>query len=569
MPRSLPSSRRGSLGELEKPRPRAVKLPLPAAAIFASWRALAASVPVADRREKPMTRWNCWGLLVLLLAVMTAQQGRAAGKTARDLAARIDRAVEDKLRAEKVTPSAEASDAEFLRRASLDITGVIPTAEKAKAFLESADPDKRAKLIDELLASPDYGKRMADTWQALLLARPPNVLRYHPALFGKWLAESFNANNPWDRMVKELLTARGTEDENPAVIFFQANDSVDKMTDNVSKNLLGVQLQCAQCHNHPFADWKQDDYWGLAAFFLKVRADNNKIVKGGPPIVNEGPEIMARRFLPEATKFVPARYLQGGVQPLVRRAPFRPYLADWLTSPKNPFFAKAMVNRVWAQFFGRGLVNPVDDIGENNAASHPELLDQLARGFADNGFDLKDLIRAIVSSRAYQRTSRPAGDNDKSDSALLARMPVKMLSPEMLYDSLALITETAAPPPMKGQKPTALTPRQQFAHFFQAEDTAEPTTYTHGIPQVLRLMNSPQFHRSATQFHRSAKLDRLIAAGKPEEVIERLYLTVLSRRPTAEETAALLRYVRQGDARRNYGDVLWTLLNTSEFSLNH
>src|SRR5262245_24275902 len=226
-------------------------------------------------------------LAVMLLAVPASPAAKKApspneSKNAKGLAAKIDQRIEARLQEEKVIASPGTSDAEFLRRVSLDITGVIPSGDKAKAFLDSSDPDKRAKLIDELLASPEYGKRMADIWQDLLLTRTSDNRRMNPAPFYEWLKEQFTANKPWDQMVKELLTASGTQDKNGAVTYFVANESVDKITDNVTKNLLGVQLQCAQCHNHPFTSWNQSEYWGMAAFFMKVRADNaNRAARQG------------------------------------------------------------------------------------------------------------------------------------------------------------------------------------------------------------------------------------------------------------------------------------------------
>ena len=515
-----------------------------------------------------MNSENRWSLLALASIVMVVQQGSAAGKTAHDLAGRIDRAVDEKLKAEKVAPSPEASDAEFLRRVSLDITGVIPTAERTKLFLDSSDPDKRAKLIDELLASPEYGKRMADVWQALLLARAPNIIRYQPSHFAKWLADSFNSNKPWDRMVREVLTATGTEDDNPVVIFYLANDSVDKLTDNVTKNLLGVQLQCAQCHNHPFTAWKQTEYWAMAAFFMKVRADNaNRAVRqGSSPGVSEGPQINRnRRALPESAKMVPAKFL-GGEQPkLIEREAYRPIVADWITSPKNPYFARAMANRVWAMMFGRGIVNPVDDMHEGNEPSHPELLKDLADGFIASGFDVKELIRAVALGKTYQRSSKPVEGNADTDRALLARMPIKVLPAEMLFDSLVQVSGSApvreGRPARQGRGPAA-GPRQQFVNFFRADEGADPTEYNHGIPQALRVMNSAQFNRTTL-------VDQLTRNGpKPEEAIERLFLSVLSRRPTSAETTRFTAHLTKAGLRSGCNDVLWVLLNSSECVVN-
>jgi hypothetical protein len=492
----------------------------------------------------------------------------AAAKNAREMSERIDRLIDARQKAEKVPASPQADDAEFLRRVSLDITGVIPSAEPAKAFLDSKESDKRSKLIDELLASSEYGKRMADTWQELLLTRTSDNRRMNAGPFVKWLTASFNDNKPWNRMVHELLTASGDQEKNPEVTYFLANGTVDKITDNVTKNLLGVQLQCAQCHNHPFTGWKQTEYWGMATFFMKVRPGNvNQAARNGTtPGVSEGPQIVRnRRTLPESAKMVNAKFLQGEEPKLTDREPYRPILADWVTAEKNPFFAKAMVNRVWSQFFGRGLVNPVDDMHEMNSPSHPELLEQLAAGFVASKFDVKELIRAIASSKAYQRTSKPVAGNEEAEASLYARMNIKVLSAEMLYDSMVVIS--GAPtrerqPNRPGQRGQARTPREAFVAFFRADEGADPTEYAHGIPQALRLMNSSQFSRAQI-------LERLLRnGGKPEEIIEGLYLTTLSRRPTQAELSKMMAHVQKSEERQGYSDVLWVLMNCSEFALN-
>jgi hypothetical protein len=378
-------------------------------------------------------------------------------------------------------------------------------------------------------------------------------------------------------VVSDFLTATGPADQNGAVTFYLASPTPDKVTDIVTRLFLGVQLQCAQCHNHPFTSWKQDEYWGMAAFFSKVRM-NGKVKgaakKGITLAVNEtgkgkGPK------LPVSARRVPPKFLQGEQPRLDRNAPYRPVLAKWLTSPENPFFARAMVNRLWGHFFGRGFVNPVDDMHDKNPASHPLLLDVLAGQFAQGGFDVKHLIRAICNSQTYQRTSKPAGDNE-NDDALFSHMAIKVMSPEQLFDSLESVVggqktkqkaATNAKKPNQAKKKNPAGPRLAFVAFFQTEDGADPTEFQWGIPQALRLMNSPQLSNGA------ALLNKVLAqkAQSPARVIEQLYLATLSRRPTAQETRRLTAYVakQDGPPRKAYSDILWALLNSSEFSLNH
>jgi hypothetical protein len=493
-----------------------------------------------------------------------------AAKDAAALAKVIDAEVNRKLAEAKITPSARATDEEFLRRACLDITGVIPTADRAKEFLDSADPEKRTKLVDELLADPHFGRRMADIWTAKLFPKESNNRFVLKEPLYKWLEEEFNKNPGWDKLVASLVTATGTVADNPAVTYFLANRAVDKLTDTTAQHFLGIQLQCAQCHNHPFTTWKQTEYWGMASFYSKVKTDNPKNAnKGGDNTqigVTEGRGPTRQKdFFPESAKTVPARFLGGEEPKLGDKDPYRPVLARWMTSPENPFFARSMVNRTWAHLFGRGFVNPVDDMLVENEASHPELMAALAKHVATAGeFDLKYLIKAICLSDAYQRTSKPLPAN-KEDKALFSHASVKVFSPEQLFDSLAQVTGNLRPDAKgpKGAKGAGRPGnRAQFVTFFLAgADAASPLDYEAGIPQALRLMNSP-IANSAASVRALVGKD-----GKPEEAIEKIYLAALSRRPTAEEKTTLTAYADRVGAPAAYGDILWAVLNSSEFTL--
>ncbi len=488
------------------------------------------------------------------------------------LARFIDQQVTQRLAEEKVNPSPLADDAEFLRRVSLDLTGTIPSAERTLAFLNDTDPAKRARLIDELLGSSDYGKHQADIWQAMLMPKGSDVRFVQRDPMVKWLEGSFNENKPWSKMVQEMLTATGTQDKNGAVTFFLMNNTVDKVNDQVARLFLGVQLQCAQCHNHPFTDWKQTDYWHMAAFFLKTQVDKAKNPKRDSSLPGVQEVANAKRgknnALPESAKILSPKFLQGAEPTVSAGKPLRPILADWLTTADNLYFSKAMTNRTWAQLFGRGLVNPIDDLHEGNPASHPELLAELARQFAAHDFDLKYLIRTICNSQTYQRSSKPHGNNTEANPALYARMAVKVLSPEQLYDSLNVILPQPQGKGAAARKPAAqpgrnaATPRQAFIAFFML-DEPDPTEYQVGIPQVLRLMNSPMTNSNGT-------LQKIIKEARdPEQVIDQLYLTVLSRKPTAGEKEKMLAHVKkQSDPKTGYADILWAMLNTSEFALN-
>jgi hypothetical protein len=491
------------------------------------------------------------------------------------LARHIDQLITQKLQAEKVQISPRSDDAEFLRRVYLDLVGHIPNADQAVAFLDSKDPDKRKKLIDDLLASKEFGKHQADIWQSLMLPRDSIALRlrqFFPNL-GKWLEEGFNDNRPWDKTVRELLSATGPINKTGPGVYYVAHQSVDKVTDNFTKVFLGVQLQCAQCHNHPFTDWKQNEYWGMAAFFLKVRPDGNAQMaarNGGTISVIEGNQVVRnRQRLPESAKVLPPKFLQGPEADVKPNDLYRPALSEWATNGKNPFLAKALVNRTWGLLFARGIVNPVDDMHDGNLPSHPELLTDLANQFKASGYDVKHLVRAICNSDAYQRTSRFTGNNKDAGPELFSRMPVKVLTPEQLYDSLVQVTGgpgagRGPARPGAGARGGPATPRDQFVASWGIEDGSDPTEYQGGIPQVLRLMNGPGFNNPGA-------VNRILGGKTGTEAIEKLYLATLSRRPTSQELTRMNDYLakQQADPRQALADVLWALLNCSEFALNH
>ncbi len=500
--------------------------------------------------------------------------GAGSKLTAPALAQIIDREIQRRLAEDSVKPSPVADDAEFLRRIYLDLVGVIPPADKVVAFLDSKVADKRARVVEELLADSRYGRSLAENWTNVMVPRESNNRRLQSQPLHDWMAKSLNDNKPWDKLVYELVTASGDQDKNGAVTYFIGNPTVDKITDSVTRLFLGVRLECAQCHNHPFTGWKQTEYWGMAQFFMKVRltANPQQAAKKGisPGIIEDGRK-GKKKGLPESAKIVPAKFFQAQQPKLNPAAPYRPVLAKWLCSSSNPFFAQAMVNRTWAHFFGRGIVNPVDDMHEGNPASHPELLAALTEQFKTNGFDVKYLVRAIVNSQTYQRTSRPHAGNEE-DPTLFSHMAVRVMSPEQLYDSLTSVVgkldrrfEGMRKKGAGGKKgPTG--PRDQFVSFFRIDEGADPLEYQAGIPQALRLMNSGLLNNT------TAVVNSAMGKGGNDlrRVVEQLYLMTLSRRPTPEELQRRVQYVAgQPIARNAYSDLVWALLNCSEFAMNH
>jgi hypothetical protein len=519
--------------------------------------------------DKHLMRCLALVLLALVIAAAMGRQAWAGEVDAVELASLIDRHIDSRLSSEGVRAGEPAGDAEFLRRVYLDLHGVIPMREQAERFLGDPDPAKRALLVDDLLRSPRYGEYLADVWQAYLISPLADDQQARAERLRQWLAGQFNTST-WDRIVTELLTATGKMEENPAVTYLiegRLPRSVPDLTDLSSRYFMGVRLNCAQCHDHPFVGWKQQDFWGMAAFFAQVQTPGRakQVYQLG---VVDDPRLtlsalreagMIDGFMPRAPTFL------GGREILAANGPHRVALAQWMTSPSNRYFARAMVNRTWWRLFGRGIVQPVDDMHEANAPTHPQLLELLARRFIESGFDLKFLTRAIVLSRAYQRTSRP-GDSVPAEkqAALFGRMSVKVLSAAQLYDSLETIFGAPAKTSGVDARQGA---RREFTQFFGEDGDPDPTAYRRGIPHLLRLMNSGQFAGRNLE----ALVNRLSASNRSaEDVAAELFLSILSRRPTAEEQARFKSYLESaGSGEGACRELAWVLMMTSEFSLNH
>jgi hypothetical protein len=506
-------------------------------------------------------------LVIGLSAYLVA--GAARGDEAAMLSGLIDRHVEARFATAEVQWSAPADDAEFLRRVYLDLHGVVPPAERVARFLDDGRADKRTELVDELLANPRFGQHLADIWQRRLISPLANEQRMNPERFADWLSDRFNRDR-WDRTVFDLLTASGKMEDNPAVTYLVEGRfplSVTALTDLSSRCFLGIRLNCAQCHDHPFAEWKQQDYWGMAAFFAQIQTPNRPkmVYMAG---VQDNPQMTLASlrdsdgidgFQPRPPTFLGGDAVSTGDEQTLRRA-----LASWLTSPENPYFSRAAANRMWWHFFGRGIVNPVDDMHTGNPPSHPELLDALSRAFADSGFDLKFLCRAIVNSRAYQQTSR-AGDQAEREAELFARMSIKVLTAEQLYDSLVAIL---GPPGKTAGIDTRFGVRHEFTQFFGSDGDPDPIRYERGIPHLLRLMNSPQFAGRNV----SALVTRVATSGRAaDKVVDELFQTILARRATPAEQTLIRDQLPSADASAllAYRELAWALLLSSEFSLNH
>lgn len=520
--------------------------------------------------ERHLIRCLVRVLCLFALAAVTAGECRAGESVAADLAKRIDQQIDTRLSKEGVKAAEAADDAEFVRRIYLDLNGTVPTLEQVKRFLTDTNPDKRARLIDALLDDARYGQYMGDLWQGYLISPLADDEAARAARFREWLAGQFETKR-WDQIVTELVTATGKMEENPAVTYLiegRLPRTVPDLTDLTSRYFLGIRLNCAQCHDHPFTKWKQEEFWGMAAFFTQIQTpkrakqvyERGVVDDPGLTLATLRDAGMSDGFQVRPPTFLGGQELSKASGTTANRAA----LARWIIAPENPYFARATVNRTWWRLFGRGIVQPVDDMHDANVPSHPELLDLLARKFVESGFDLKFLTRAIVLSRAYQRTSRPGESADKQE-ALFGRMPIKVLSAGQLYDSLETITGPAAK--VKGID-VKQGVRREFTQFFGENGDPDPRAYRRGIPQLLRQMNSGQF--TARNLEGLVKQLNTPPDRSPEEIASDLFLAILSRRPTENELRQIKPYLnRAGSATGGLSELAWVLIMTSEFSLNH
>jgi Protein of unknown function (DUF1549)/Protein of unknown function (DUF1553) len=500
------------------------------------------------------------------------------------LAETIDQSLAARWEKEGVTPAPHAGDAEFLRRVSLDVAGRIPPVSEARAFLQSTDPQKRRKLVERLLAGPAHANHMTGIWLELLVPEAKATVQaaFYAGDFQVWLRKQFTEGVGYDKIVRELLTVpaasgqmalnrAGAQDIKPSPFAFIAakEGKPENLAASTSRTFLGIRLECAQCHNHPFATWKRDEFWGMAAFFAGIERRGN-----GAGVLFQGTDIPDKYDIevPGSKRIVQASFLDGRKLERNKGKSVRAELADWVTSRDNPYFARAAANRVWFQFFGTGLIDPVDDMSAVADAMHPELLDLMADQFAAHDFDLKYLIRAITSSRAYQLSS--AGGSPSSNvSRLFGRMSVRGLTPEQLYENL--IMATGLP---REVVPRALVVRNnslrgEFIERFASQEE-RPTDRQTSILQALTLMNG-RLVDDATSFVQGATLSAVADSYFLDTTgrIETLYLAALTRFPRPAELERLIPYVERGgptlDTKKALADVLWSLLASAEFVFNH
>ncbi len=491
----------------------------------------------------------------------------------------IDRRIEAKWAGEKVEPAELCSDAEFARRVYLDLLGRIPRVAEIRRFLARPQTEtKRAELVAELLARPAFPAHLATTLRGILLPRTnENPELYHLGLsFEAWLRPQLKPEGRYDALVKNLLTipTRDRTEQGQltetgrefagAIAFYEINEfKPQNLAAGATRVLLGVRLECAQCHDHPFDSWSQDQFWQTAAFFTQAAAIQ--------PISREQKLAAVGIEIPQTDHRVEAMLLDG-VRPALKQADLRPALAEWIASAENPFFAKHICNRLWAVLMGRGLVEPVDDFRPDNPASHPELLNDLAEGLVAHEFDLRFLIAGILSSNAYQRSSRVTHPSQQIPDHF-ARMVERPLSAEQLWDSLTTATGYQNAVPLTHRSLVGLsrdTPRGEFLLTFLG--TVNPESPQMSLTHALKLMQG-EFLTRMTDPKQGPLLGAVAKAPffTTQDQIETLFLATLSRQPSEAESQRLLTYVEGGvseDKPRRLGNVLWSLLNSSEFLLN-
>jgi len=488
-----------------------------------------------------------------------------------------------------VPPSPVCDDPTFLRRASLDIAGRLPTVEETRAFLASGAPDKREKLIETLLASGDYADYFASKWAPLLRNKrdAANDITANFA-FHSWVRDNILANTPYDQMARQLLAATGSIATNPAVAWYKRVKEPTAQVEDVAQLFLGVRMNCAQCHHHPFERWSQKDYYSFSAFFTQV---------GRKPTMTAGEDVIFhKRGIAQAEN----KKTKQPVKPAALGGPTleippdedpRLHLADWLSDKTNPFFAKSLVNRYWKHFFRRGLIEPEDDIRDTNPPTNPELLDALANHFIKSGYDLKAVVRLITQSNTYQLSEKP-NEHNGVDRQNFSHYYPKHLPAEVLLDAIDQFTEAktdfADLPP--GTRAIALPDNSYnrssgFLKVFGRPEGASvcecERVQSSSLAQSLHLMNAADI--KAKLATNNGRADRLAKATSPDsEKIRELYLAAFSREPRAEELQVIDGHLTKPrtDAkgqplapaqskRQAYEDLLWALINTKEFRYNH
>jgi hypothetical protein len=485
----------------------------------------------------------------------------------------IDREVNQKLQDLRLPPSPIASDGEFLRRAFLDTIGVLPTADEARAFLADSSSDKREKLIESLLARPEFVDYWSYKWSDLLLVSSRKLAAPQMWSYYHWVRSRVAANTPWDQVARQLVTATGSIRENGAANFFILHDDPDDISETLSVSMLGMSINCAKCHNHPMEKWTNDEYYGMANLFARVRV---KTGADGSPVVfsaSDGDVIQPLTGKPQPARALDAKPVPDSL------ADRREGYADWLTNRDNPYFARAITNRVWANFMGIGLVEKVDDMRATNPASNEKLLSALSGYLIDQHYDLKQLMRLILQSQAYQRSSQPLPGNAAEAKFYSHHYPRRIMA-EALLDAMSQVTGSAstfAAYPA-GWRAMQLPDSNIDSYFLKSfgradriltcdcERTAEPS-----MAQAMNIANGDTMNQKIEA--KGNVIDKLVAErASDEKIVGEAYLAALSRYPTEKETGQIVSVLKGSegaDRRKTLEDFYWGLLSSNEFLFDH
>jgi hypothetical protein len=503
--------------------------------------------------------------------------------------AELDRLVAAELRDDNIQPAAKVSDEAFLRRVSLDLTGKLPAPTEVVIFRFDSDPDKRSKVIDKLLDSNAYARHWAKYWRDVIAAKYTDrrALALVPAL-ESWLVEEFKENRPWDVIARAMLTAEGgvqiggaDSKNNGAAVFLLAHlgeDQAEERAAETARVFLGLQIQCAQCHDHPFDEWKQKQFHEVTGYYARLRSRQVRSPQQGPPRIEllssfRGEHMMPGKNDPTKGTFTPPRFLNGKAPPpglgdKERRAA----LAEEITSPENFWFAAAIVNRMWGELMGQAFCQPVDDMGPGKDVFMPSVLVRLSASFRGSGYDIKQLLRVVCNSDAYQRQIRPGASPDEH-LHFAAAYPTRLRA-EALWQSLVNVFGPLGPPldsraglgPLFGRGGRALPLELAFLTEFRFDPSLKADEVEGSIPQALLLMNNPQVNRRI-QTSNGSLLGRLLSVyAKDDEAIRALYVRTLARRPTDRELNKAIDYVHKvGTREEAFEDLLWVLINSTEF----
>jgi hypothetical protein len=487
-----------------------------------------------------------------------------------------------------LVPSDLCGDEQFIRRASLAITGTLPTPAQVAAFVTDQDPKKRDKLVDALLETPEYSYYFANKWADILRVKRKGQLNGAAGTFAfhDWILEAMAKDMPYDEFARAILTATGDETVNPPTVWYKELKEAQQFVDDTGQVFLGLRLACAQCHHHPYEKYSQDDYWGIAAFFGRLGRKSIPVPGG----VQNQPVTIQAVFNRSSGSVVNKRTGQAAVMKALDSPPIdalpsdvdpRQKLVDWMVDPKNPFFARAVANRYWAHFFGRGLVDPLDDMRVTNPPSNPELLDALAKDLVDSHYSLKHLIRTICKSRTFQLSSVP-NDFNKHDKQNYARFYPQRLSAEVLFDAVCQVTDSPTqfgglPQDRHAPKRAIMLPDESFASYFldvfgrpqrisacECERVSEAN-----LAQALHLLNSDEIQGKLSRA--GGRADNLAKDPRPDaQKVEELFVWTFAHKPAEDQVLAALAHIAKhpNDKKVAYENILWALINTKEFLFN-